>query len=214
MMVRSILVSLLALGILASVGPAQETDRDQKTKREEEKAKQIESGLQLGQTVTRMLLQMAERDAKAKQKPEDEQKFRTAQSVAEVVFTLGRQWNKSSLESKVREIRQQDEEQAQAKAREESAHAEAKAREAARLRDDLEGVLDVYVEMTGRSANAPFLRQVTFDGVTVVLEREMLRFRKDQADETWVVDPARIVAIRKSNGETSQAVGKAAGKPK
>ena len=67
-----------------------------------------------------------------------------------------------------------------------------------RVQEQFRGVVDIYLEPRELQTSKPALSRVVFDGVTVLAGRKLLRFRKTDPEETWTLDPSRILAVRAS----------------
>jgi hypothetical protein len=69
-------------------------------------------------------------------------------------------------------------------------------REAVELSTAFAGVVDVYLDPSELQSNKPAIRGANFDQAIEFSGRKMLRFTR--AGEQWLVDPARIIAVRRA----------------
>jgi hypothetical protein len=74
--------------------------------------------------------------------------------------------------------------------------AEGKDNDSARLARTLAGVVDIFFDPSELLSGKPAISGATFEQVVELLGRKMLRFTR--AGEQWLVDPARIIAIRRA----------------
>jgi hypothetical protein len=194
--ISAIPVCCLCLLCLPALTVAQDAATKERIAQEREKSRQTEQQLESARGVVRLLLQIAQQQAKGK--PDDEEKIKLAQNVLEVCFGVARQVNRARLESKVKTLQTEATAREQAETQQHKQQEDRRQKELQQLHEDFAGILDVYLEPGTVEVDKPTLHNVVFDGVVVVSGKKLLRFRPHLPAETsgtWLIDPARLVAV-------------------